>query len=282
MKVKVYQIFYDLGQLSQLCPEFTPLDNRENLRPELREYPVIKRCFDIARNEGVDMWGVVAPNWQEKFGFSAVELLKHLNKNTDYDACFIDMWTHQSMTMYNVWEQAYYHYPSIMEIMDAVCPHIGIDSTLIRQPMTRDNSFFCSTLFAKNHVWQEYFDFVDRYLECIPQLPPHLHDIHESSAKHNSVRATYFPFIQERLMSTFFLLHRHKYKLLPYHIHEANLMQEFHICDMYKRLAIERHDIGMCYRWLEQRNKIKYLNFSPQHFPNIDDDIAKTWFNLLW
>ena len=41
MQIFVYQIYYNEATFSQVMPGFIPLDNRENLRPDLYEFYVM-------------------------------------------------------------------------------------------------------------------------------------------------------------------------------------------------------------------------------------------------
>ena len=67
---KIFQIYFKPELEKHLEPEFTPLSNVENPRPDLREWDVWNREHDNIIKQGLDYWGFVSWKFKEKTGLT--------------------------------------------------------------------------------------------------------------------------------------------------------------------------------------------------------------------
>ena len=87
---KVFQIYYKPDQLAMLEPEFTPYDNTENLRPELREWYVWDKAYQQCCDEGLEYWGFCSQKFNQKTNLTGAQYLEFIDANPGYDLYFVN------------------------------------------------------------------------------------------------------------------------------------------------------------------------------------------------
>lgn len=277
-KIKIYQLYYKDEQVPFLEPAFTPFDNRSNLYPNEREYPLLKQCRDLAVNDNVELWGGVSWNYVEKYNTDPNYIFSWIERNPGYDVYFVDPYTTQSPIIYNVWEQGQWCHPYIIDITEELFQIAGQDLSILYQPMDRKTIIWGSSCIAGKSFWDEYFKFADNILSGISLLSPGTKIKYESPC-YTDTSINYFSFIQERLMSTFIHINRKKYKILPFHCNEdlfiaddPEILKLTHL----KTLALERGDSSLLEYWRNLRKRLwKYFYNEPNLI-----DWAEKWIPL--
>lgn len=278
MNVKIYQLFYKNEQIPYLEPEFTPLDNRTNLYPNEREYPLLKKCRNVAIANGVDLWGGVSWNYSVKYTTSPADILSLIDRNPGYDVYLIDPYTTQSPVIYNVWEQGQWCHPHIIEITEELFNLANLNKNILYQPMDRSTILWGSSCVAGKEFWDSYFEFADNIFSKLDLLSDDLKSKYNSSC-YTDTSINYFSFIQERVLSTFIHINRKKYKILPFHCNEnffAYDNPEFLKLTHLKMLALERKDPTLLEQWRILRPNLRSYFYKD---PNLID-WAKEWIPL--
>jgi hypothetical protein len=263
---KIYQIFFRDDQIATLNPFFVPYDNRINLYPNEREYPILKQCYQRSLGDGVDFWGAVSWNFHLKFGDSTcrTEMLhNHIRNNPGYDVYFFNPETSAVAVSWNVWEQGQWCHPHMISIIQELFPLLGLPAEDYKRPQGFHNMFFGSMCIASNKFWEEYFAFADRYVNSISKLSPAVRVLHDGSAGYKDPTINYFSFIQERLMSWF--VAGSQYRVLPFHNGMEKLPQD---CFVLEDLKSQRRIREYC----ELRSHLK-----PYIYPKNDIDWAHRW-----
>lgn len=214
MNYKIFQIYFQQDQIEDIDPLLTPFDNTSNLRPELREYHSFKRIIDENHVEGLDAWGVFGPRWKNKLRYDAEEMTKEIESNWDHDVFIFNHARIQQALTHSVWEQGEYYHRGIKQVTSHVLSKLGYDPIVLEEFMTSGVVCYCSYFVAKKQFWLDYISFLDKVFAELNDLPPEIDKIYKSSANYSrDDTLNLFPFIVERLFSTFLLLHREEYKI---------------------------------------------------------------------
>lgn len=242
-----------------LNPEFVAFDNRTNPHPELREYYVALQIRDLAYRSGLDMWGILSPTWNRKlYGITAADIIKHIDTNPGYDVYFFDAFTEQMIRGYNVWEQGSWYHPDIVDVVHAGFTAMNLDLKYLHQPMGRDLVFSNCYCVGTRDFWNGYLDLVTKFLDSITQWSD-ADQLKLFGASHYGPDPDlwYFPFIQERLYSTFLLMNHKQFKVMPYHLNEAYHAAQYGSLYDLKEQAIAQADTALLEQWRQQRNLIQ-------------------------
>lgn len=258
MKLKVFQTFYRDDQISELDHEFEPFDNRANPSPELMEFYCNMVLYDRAEKEKLDLWGNLSWTWKNKLsGMTANDVIERINSNPGYDVYFFNGFYDQVFQHYNVWEQGFRFHTNIIDIIEHAAPLMEVDPKWIHQPMGKKVSFFACYCVGTRDFWKGYLDLVTSFCTAIPNFDQSvINKMHEPSGYIPNPGLWYFPFIQERLFSTYLVMNYQRFKILPYHhqedLYDANYR---HLVDL-KEQAIETGDIKLLEQWRQTRNQI--------------------------
>lgn len=212
MNFKVFQICFEESQLSQVDSLLTPFDNTKNERPELREFHSFNRIIDEGFADDLDAWGVFGPRWQEKMRHPSKVIIDAVNENPNADVWVFNHARIQSALTYNVWEQGEYFHRGIREVVSAAFDAGGYDKNALEYVMT-DSTCFCSYFVAKKSFWLDYIAFVKDIKEKLEGLTGRQAELYHGSANYGrDPNLNLFPFIVERLFSTFLHMNK-KYKV---------------------------------------------------------------------
>lgn len=273
-KLKVFQLYFREDQRPFLIKEFTPFDNTANPAPNDREYPLLLKCRELAKQQGVELWGAVPWNYDIKMGEPPSEIFSFIERNPGYDAYFLNCFTDHAAVVYNVWEQGQWCHPHLVEIVETIFPMIGLNKDIIYQPTDRHSIFWGSMIIANEKFWNAYFSLGEKFVRAVKNLPPHIYQMYKGNTGYApDITIDYFSFIQERLLSTFVALNRRNFKILPYHLQEDNMTEMLYNLSSLKTLGLERRDWRILHKWIYGRNMIL-----KNIYPNVETpDLASHW-----
>lgn len=261
MKFKIYQPYLKEEDLGLVDKHFEPFNNCANPAPELREYYINLSIRDLAVKEQLDLWGSFSQRWKEKLpGCDSDFVINRINSNPGYDVYFFNGFIDQVTAFYNVWDQGDWYHKNIVEIMEAALPLMKIDPDILYQPMGRKISFYACYCVANKEFWNGYLGLVGKFIEIIDQLPVHVQDLLCGPSNYSREPTLWnFPFIQERLFSTFLALNPGRFNVLPYHHQENACSPEYKKLLELKDTAINNNDVGMLNDWISLRDTV-FLN----------------------
>lgn len=259
MKYKIYQSYYKDSHVAFLNPEFVAFDNRTNPHPELREYYVALQVRDLAHRAGLDMWGILSPTWNRKlYGITASDIIKHIDSNPGYDVYFFDAFTEQMIRGYNVWEQGSWYHPDIVDVVEAGFTAMGLDLKYLHQPMGRDLVFSNCYCIGTRDFWDGYLDLVTKFLDSITNWSEQDQTKLFGPSQYGlDPDLWYFPFVQERLYSTFLLMQKSRFRVKPYHLNESYHAAQYKDLYTLKEQAISKGDPALLEQWRQQRMLIQ-------------------------
>jgi hypothetical protein len=141
-------------------------------------------------------------------------MASEIESNSDNDVYIFNHARIQQALTYSVWEQGEYYHKGIKEVTGYVLSKLGYDPTVLNEFMSDRVVCYCSYFVAKKRFWLDYINFLDKVIDELNNLPPEIDRIYESSANYSrDSTLNLFPFIVERLFSTFLLLHGPDYKV---------------------------------------------------------------------
>ena len=212
MKPTLYSICFDKSQIGEVKSPMIPFNNIENLRPELREYQSFKRIL----NEGyaTELYGVFGPRAEQKLRYSGDIIHSEVVANPLHDVYLFNHARIQSVLFLNVWEQGEYFHPGISKVVRYALDKNGLDPSIVDEIMYDKQMCFCSYFVATKAFWYNYMDFIDLIVSTLKALPDELATIYHGSANYaRDISLGMFPFIVERLFSTYLKLHENDYKV---------------------------------------------------------------------
>lgn len=172
--------------------------------PKLRENYINKICYEKSIKEKLDLWGCFSINYKSKMNISGLEILNTIKKNEGYDIYFFNPFYDVSACFYNIWENLYFHNQKSIKVLEKLFPILEIDLKNLYEPMNTDEMFYCCYFVANKNFWDGYNDFFLKYFESLNKLDDQIKQIYYSSFKYPKDNSLdFFPFIHERLFSTY-------------------------------------------------------------------------------
>jgi hypothetical protein len=213
MKLDIRQIYFAKEQEVSLEPVFTPLPNLDNPFPERREFYLFERFYREKRHEQADLSGLFSHKFGQKTGLAGEAFIAWVKANPGYDAYFINPFPRPVYRFFNIWEQGEKSHHGLIELAQAAFDSQGYAINLKTFPRT-DGQTTCFSNFwvATPAFWDDFMAFA---------LPVYHYMLEEGNAPHyfqptyHDSEVAIFPFIMERLFTTFVVLHP-RYKVLPY------------------------------------------------------------------
>lgn len=216
MNYKIFQICFEPRQIELVQSPLTPFDNISNERPELREYHSFVKAIENGSTDGLDAWGFLGPRWEAKLKYSADEIKNAIDQNSDNDVWIFNHARAVNALTYNVWEQGEFFHKGLRKVAESVLTVAGFDNSAINAFMTEHNTCYCSYFVARKEFWEDYIDFLSKIIVATENLPEDIKSIYNSSANYSRDNTlNMFPFLIERLFSTFLVIRHGKYKVSP-------------------------------------------------------------------
>jgi len=157
--VKIFQIFYSPATKKSLDPEFLPLDNMKNARPDWREYwPIRNYLLDNPLDDDC-LYGFFSPKFHAKTGLSAndcYEFIRGHSNNVDVFSFspFFDLGAfHQ-----NSFFQAISQHPNSRIAMEGGLKIVAPSCNINELVMHSGNNIFCNFFVATPLFWRVWLE----------------------------------------------------------------------------------------------------------------------------
>jgi hypothetical protein len=177
----------------------------------------MQRFFDEGTWQGAHSpyFGWVSPKFYDKCKLRGTEFIQWINDNPGYDAYFINPFPQLQYLHFNAWEQGEYWQSGLMDRADFLFKAAGLDIKTGCLPRnTRDTLLYGNFWVANERFWRKFMAFVGALTTAIAGLPEDEQKLFFSHAPHCTV-APYYPFIFERMFSTFITIDK-SFGCLPY------------------------------------------------------------------
>lgn len=248
-EIKIYQTYIFDSDLKEFDPAFVPNDWRHNPRSELREIDIFFDFFDKGRYKEADYLGVVSKKFNKKTKISGKRFIEFIQNNPGADVYFINPFPQNAYFSYNVWDQGESCHKGICDATQYLFDQAGIPIHVSELGRNKDDSLlYCNYWVGSHAFWESYIPFLRSLFNTIEnEMPPEKRALFFNETEHDGGYAPLFPFIFERLFSTYLLLNpsiKHKgYKHTPEEIRNACINeQEKRIYNTFNQV-IDRLDV---------------------------------------
>lgn len=160
--VHAFQIFYNDATRASLDPDFEPLDNTANERPDWYEYWPIRRYLLANQLEESAYYGFFSPLFFQKTRLSAKQVLAFAQQAGDADVITFSPHPCHGAAFWNVFEQGANVIPGFL---DAAIPFLqAIDPAIRLDALVNDsrNTVYANYFLAKPAFWQRWYGVFDR------------------------------------------------------------------------------------------------------------------------
>jgi hypothetical protein len=155
--IRIFQIFYDRQSSSLILPEFTPLDNSKNLRPDWREFWPIKIFFEEHDLKEDTYYGFFSPKFSTKTGLKAKDVFEFIDKNSNASIISFSPFLDQSAFFFNVFEQGDINHKGLKAAAKLHLESFGMPFNLDTAITGHTGFIFSNYFVARAHVWKEWF-----------------------------------------------------------------------------------------------------------------------------
>ena len=217
MTVSIYQIQYSDEVIGGFDPDFIKYDCRAHPENEKREIAHMQRFFDEGKrkNNNSQYVGLVSPKFNDKSNLHGDEFIQWIVNNPGYDVYFVNPFPQLQYFHFNVWEQGEYWHPGLLELADYLFKSANFDIKTKCLPRNSSNTLLYSNYWVANErFWWEFMEFVRKFTTAVDSLAKEEKNKFFALAPHYAV-ATYYPFIFERMFSTFLNINK-SFRCLPY------------------------------------------------------------------
>jgi hypothetical protein len=225
---KIFQIYYKPEQKAELDPDFIPYDNTENPKPELREWYVWDKGYEILSKQNIEYWGFLSPKFKHKTNLTGQQVHEFINSNPNYDVYLFNPCIANEAIFLNSWEQGDIHHPNISLIGNTFLKKIGYQNPNVRGAMTdRTNSSLANYIIGSKYFWDKFMTF-SRQIFTEAELDKEFNHMVFGEGLSNyshDLSLPIFPFLLERLVTPFF--HMSQMKVMSYRHTEQTLHSKY-------------------------------------------------------
>jgi hypothetical protein len=202
-QVGIHTICYAPGMVETVDPDFLPFDVTADPQPERRETAHMLRFWREGLHRQYPVTGLLSPKFSEKTGIAGKIFNDFVTNSPDYDVWFLNPYPNYIYLAYNIWEQGDLWYPGLCERAARVFEAAGITVDLNHFPRSSTNSLLFSNFWAgTTRFWDQFMTFVSEMSKHAEKDPTLFDEV-----PYGRGNATYYPFIFERLFTTFLVMH---------------------------------------------------------------------------
>jgi hypothetical protein len=213
-KVEVHQIFYREDQRPQLEASFLPFDNSGNRFPEQFEYRVFVEQAEHATRSSEVLTGYVSWKFRQKTRITGERFIHFVESNPGYDTYFINPFPAEAIYG-NVWLQGERFHPGLIDFTQSIFNKTGTRVDLRSLVNGISTTAFCNYWVGDRRFWQKYMDFTRPIYDYLVNEATDEEKAFLWQSADKKIRASYFPFIFERMFSTLISIDK-EIKSLPF------------------------------------------------------------------
>jgi hypothetical protein len=203
---KVFQIYFKNELAAHCDPLFTPLDNTDNPRPELREWDVWNRNHEAVLEQNLDYWGYVSWKFKEKTNLTGQQVFDFINNNPGHDVYLFNPCILNEAVFVNSWEQGDLHHQGISTIGQKFLSKVGYGEQDLRSIMLdRNRTVFANYVVGNQKFWTRFMEFSRKIFieaEKDVEFKDEVFGLGRSNYAHDQSLPN-FTFLIERLIPTF-------------------------------------------------------------------------------
>lgn len=199
--INVFQIYYDSTSKSQVDPLFIPLENKDNPRPDWREYWPIRSYFlnnDVNKDE---LYGFLSPNFHGKTSLTGEQVYEFIAANPGHDIYTFSPFIQEAACYLNTFEQGNRHHPGLTSVTERFLKTINVEVDFESIIMDFSSSIYCNYFIAKPVFWKKWFTITEKLFDCAENKDDELSIQLSSSTRYSKGPVDMKVFIMERICS---------------------------------------------------------------------------------
>lgn len=154
--IRAFQIYYDAGTRGLLDPDFEPLDNTRNARPDWFEYWPMRSFLAVNILEESGFYGFLSPNFFAKTRLSGAQVKRFVDRTEAADIVTFSPHPCHAACFLNVFEQAEFTQPGFMRVMSAYLQATGSGVAAQTTVHHSGNTVFSNFFLAKPEFWRRW------------------------------------------------------------------------------------------------------------------------------
>jgi hypothetical protein len=175
--VRAFQIFYSEATRAALDPDFEPLDNSANERPDWYEYWPMRRFFATAELEESTYYGFFSPRFFGKTRLNGRQVLAFAGEAGEADLVSFSPHPCHSACFFNVFEQGENFFPGFRAVATEILRELNPEFRLDQLCNDSRNTVFCNYFVARPRFWREWNGVFARVFGLAEQRGSRLFDL---------------------------------------------------------------------------------------------------------
>lgn len=163
--INIFQIYYDGASREQVDPLFIPLENKDNPRPDWREYWPIRNYFLENGINKDELFGFFSPNFRNKTGLTGEQVYEFIADNPGKDVYTFSPFIQDAACYLNTFEQGNRYHPGLISVTDQFLKTIDVQVAFESLVMDFTSSIFCNYFIAKPVFWEKWFSITERLFD---------------------------------------------------------------------------------------------------------------------
>ena len=157
MKTNIYQIAYNDKTFESVDRGFLVLDNRDNFRPDWREYWPIRNFLLTHTLEEDSLYGFLSPKFKEKTGLSSIDCLTYIEQqDSDTDVILFSPFFDLGAFFQNSFYQALVQHPNSNYAVEVALELLAPNRAIGDIVMHSGNNIFCNFFIARPPFWRTW------------------------------------------------------------------------------------------------------------------------------
>ncbi len=163
--VRAFQIFYDSASWAALDPDFEPLDNSANGRPDWYEYWPISRYLREHRLDESAHYAFLSPRFSEKTGLSGERAKAFVRDAGDAEVVTFSPLPCYAAWFTSVFDQLDCFHRGLFQVSARFFREVDAGVDLERLVTHTGNTVFSNYFFAKARFWRAWQRVLDRLFD---------------------------------------------------------------------------------------------------------------------
>jgi len=200
--IGIHTICYESGMADTIDPDFLPFDVTADPQTERRETAHMLNFWRQGLHQKYRVSGLLSPKFTKKTGFDGKTFNNFISNNPDFDVWIVNPYPASFYLSYNIWEQGECWHPGLCDRAAQVFKAANIAVDPRNFPRSTKNTLLFSNFWAGTpNFWDQFMPFVDN-------ISTHAEKISGVSEQAFYLRqnASYWPFLFERLFTTFLVM----------------------------------------------------------------------------
>lgn len=214
----LYQICYQNDHIESLDPDFMVLENRENLRPDWREYWPIRNYLLKSDLDEECYYGFMSPKFSQKTGLRGADVKSFISAHSGADIFTFSPQADMGALFLNVFEQGDTFDPGFFATVQELLIYFGYSVDLKSLVMDSRQVVFSNFIVARPAFWREWLNLCEKIFDLAESGDSDLADrVNRPTSYPGSVPCKVF--IIERMAS--FLLASGQWCCAPYSTYQC-------------------------------------------------------------